>query len=124
MVGICCIALFRHSSERTFPDVQGTHGASERAVGVPRYVSCCSVMRCSTADNAKRKSQFWAPHRGTHPPDRSFGACCLDVRDFNFLQTHGFSIKPLKVKRLAVEQISQPRIHSQECILGEYLVPI
>ena len=31
-----------------------------------------------------------------------FGACCLDV--FNFLPTHGVSVKPLKVRLLAGEQ--------------------
>ena len=33
-----------------------------------------------------------------------FGACCLDVRTFNFLPTNGFSIEPLKAKLLAGEE--------------------
>ena len=33
-----------------------------------------------------------------------FGAFCLDVRTFNFLPTHGFSVKPLKERLLAEEQ--------------------
>ena len=54
----------------------------------------------------------------------SFVAFCLDVRTLNFLPTNGFSTKPLKVKLLAGEQISQPssgRFGSSRSFSGRFL---